>query len=110
MLEGLFGNKTAEKALLHIFHYGESYASAIAADFNTALNPVRKQLDRFEQAGILVAKNVGRSRVYTFNPKSPYTTPLKKIIEIAYSNIPSAKREELFSTRRRPRRRGKPVK
>ena len=40
MLEGIFGNKTAEKVLLHIFHYGESHASGIAKDFNAALNPI----------------------------------------------------------------------
>ena len=39
MLEGIFGNKTAEKVLLHIFHYGESHASAIANDFKMTLNP-----------------------------------------------------------------------
>src|SRR5262249_35058144 len=30
MLKGIFGNNTAEKVLLHIYHYGESHASAIA--------------------------------------------------------------------------------
>lgn len=40
MLERIFGNKTAEKVLLHIFHYGESHASAIAQEFKMVLNPV----------------------------------------------------------------------
>ena len=39
MLEGIFGNKTAEKVLLHIFHYGESHASAIAQDFEIVVLP-----------------------------------------------------------------------
>ncbi len=110
MLEGIFGNKTTEKVLLHIFHYGESYASAIAHDFATALNPIIQQLNRLEKAGILVSKEMGRSRVYTFNPKSAFTKPVKDIISIAYEAIPLTERQILFSVRRRPRQKGKPIK
>lgn len=110
MLEGIFGNKTAEKVLLHIFHYGESHASGIAKDFSVALNPVIQQLNRFELAGVLVSKESGRSRIYSFNPKSPLVKPIKEIIEMAYESIPLAEREKLFQARRRPRRKGKPVK
>lgn len=110
MLQGIFGNKTAEKVLLHIFHYGESHASGIAQDFDVALNPVIQQLDRFENAGVLVSKEVGRSRVYSFNPKSPLSRPIRELIEIAYEAIPLSERQKIFASRRRPRRKGKPVK
>jgi predicted transcriptional regulator len=63
MLEGIFGNKTAEKVLLHIYHYGEVHASAIAQDYEIAINPIKGQLNRFEEAGILASKEIGRSRV-----------------------------------------------
>lgn len=109
MLEGIFGNKTAEKVLLHIFHYGESHASGIAKDFGGALNPIIQQLNRFELAGVLVSKEVGRSRMYSFNPKSPFTKPVKELIEIAYEGIPLSERRKIFKTRRRPRRKGKPI-
>jgi predicted transcriptional regulator len=109
MLEGVFGNKTAEKVLLHIFHYGESHASGIAQDFEMSLNPVIQQLNRFESAGILVSKEAGRSRIYSFNPKSVLSKPLKELIEIAYESIPLSERQKIFATRRRPRRKGKPV-
>lgn len=109
MLEGIFGNKTAEKILLHIFHYGESHASGIANDFKMALNPVINQLNRFELAGVLISKEIGRSRIYTFNSKSPLTKPVKNLIEIAYEGIPLSERQRIFQTRRRPRRKGKPV-
>lgn len=109
MLEGIFGNKTAEKVLLHIYHYGEIHASAIAQDYGIALNPIKGQLDRFEQAGILVSKEVGRSRLYFFNPKSVFLGPVKDILKIAYESIPQKEREALFASRRRPRRKGKPV-
>ena len=109
MLEGLFGNKTAEKVLLHIFHYGESHASAIAKDFDTSLNPILQQLNRFESAGVLVSKEAGRSRIYSFNAKSPLTKPLRSLVEVAYEAIPLSERQLLFQTRRRPRRKGKPI-
>ena len=109
MLEGIFGNRTAEKALLHVYHYGEIHASAIAQDYAVALDPVKKQLERFETAGILTAKQVGRSRVYAFNPKSPFVTPVKELLKIAYESIPLREREVVFGARRRPRRKGKPA-
>lgn len=109
MLEGIFGNKTAEKVLLHIFHYGESHASAIASDFKMTLNPIIQQLNRFESAGVLISKNVGRSRIYSFNAKSPILKPVKDLIEIAYESISLSERQKLFQARRRPRRKGKPV-
>jgi hypothetical protein len=109
MLEGVFGNKTAEKVLLHIFHYGESHASGIAKDFDIALTPIIQQLNRFESAGVLVSKESGRSRVYTFNPKSPFTKPVKELIELCYESISLSERQVLFSNRRRPRRKGKPL-
>lgn len=109
MLEGIFGNKTAEKALLHVYHYSEIHASAIAHDYGLALDPIKKQLERFEAAGVLSAKQVGRSRVYTFNPKSPYLGPIKELLKIVYESIPLREREQIFGVRRRPRRKGKPV-
>jgi DNA-binding transcriptional ArsR family regulator len=109
MLEDVFGNKTAEKVLLHIFHYGESHASAISKDFGMALTTILQQLNRFERAGVLVSKEAGRSRIYSFNPKSPLCKPVKELVELAYEAIPLSERQILFQTRRRPRRKGKPV-
>ena len=110
MLEDIFGSKIAEQVLIHIYHNGESHASAIAKDFDLALTSIIHQLDRFERVGVLISKKVGRSRLYSFNPKSAYAKPIKTIAEIAYEKIPLKERQRLFSHRRRPRRKGKPVK
>ena len=109
MLEGIFGNLTAEKVLLHIYHYGEIHASGVANDFGVSITPILNQLKRFEISGILVSKEIGKSRVYMFNPKSPYLKPIKNILKIAYESIPLEKRAEIFKIRRRPRRKGKPI-
>jgi predicted ArsR family transcriptional regulator len=107
VIEGIFGNRTAEKVLLHIYHYHEIHAAAIASDYRIAESQVRRQLDRFETAGILVSKQVGRTRLYSLNQKSPFASPIRKIVEIAYESLPLAERVHLFSARRRPRRKGK---
>lgn len=83
MLEGLFGNKSAEKVMLSIFIHGELHASAIAKQHNTALDPIKKQLERFEESGFLTARTVGRSKLYKFNEQNPMIKPLKQLLSIA---------------------------
>ena len=109
MLEGIFGNKSAERVLLHVLHYGEIHASAIAQDYGMALNPIKSQLERFERAGVLVSKEMGRARVYSFNPKSALTPSVKNLVQIVYDSIAHKERERIFQSRRRPRRKGKPL-
>jgi predicted transcriptional regulator len=84
MLEGLLGNKSAEKVMLALYASKELHASAIAQMYDTALDPIKKQLERFEEAGFLVSRVVGRSRLYSFNEKSPIIGPLKELLAIAY--------------------------
>ncbi|MCB1211238.1 MAG: winged helix-turn-helix transcriptional regulator [Verrucomicrobiales bacterium] len=108
-LEGIVGNATAERVLLHLYHYGEIHASAIAADFGMAVSQVVRQLERFERAGLVVAKLVGRSRLYQFDPRSPVATALKELVRVVYEGIPLRERQQIFAARRRPRLKGKPV-
>lgn len=109
MIEAIFGNETAAKLMLYLFHYGEAYASGISKDMSITLSQVQKQLDRFEESGILVSKLMGKVRIYTFNPKVSVTKKLKELIQVFYDAIPLEQKEELFSVRRRPRRKNKPV-
>lgn len=110
MLDIILGSQTAEKIFLHLFHYGETYPTAVAKDFKISLGQVQRQFDRFEDAGILISKLSGRTRVYQFNMKNgAIVRPFKEIIERIYESIPFKEKEDIFKTRRRPRRRGKPV-
>lgn len=86
MLEGLFGNKSAEKVMLALFAREELHASAIAQMYGTALDPIKKQLERFEEAGFLVSRVVGRSRLYSFNEDHPLMETLKELLAIAYKH------------------------
>lgn len=109
MIRELFGNESAAIALLTLYHHRELHASAIAKDAGKALHPILNQLDRFESAGILISRQVGRSRLYSFNQKSPFYRPLMEILGIEYSSLSQEQKEILFK-HRRPRRKGKPVK
>lgn len=109
MLETIFGNETTATILLNIFHYDGIHARAIARNMGKVHGGIVSQLDRLEAGGLLVSKEVGRTRVYSFNPKSPYTEPVKKIIQITYDALPVKVKEKIFLERTRPRAKGKPV-
>lgn len=86
MLEGLLGNKSAEKVMLALYAHEELHASAIAQMFDTALDPIKKQLERFEEADFLVSRVVGRSRLYSFNENHPMIDSLRELLAIAYKH------------------------
>lgn len=109
-LAALFGNRTAAKLMLYLFHYEEVYPTGAARDLDVSLSPVQRQLEKFEAAGLLVSRLVGGTRVYIFNPKHPATQSLRELIRVFYEAMSLKEREKMFRTRRRPRRRGKPVK
>ncbi len=109
MLETIFGSETTATILLNIYHYEEIHARAIARNMGKVHGGIVHQLDRLESGGLLVSKEIGRTRVYLFNPKSPYIDPVKKIIQITYDAMPIKVKEKLFQERLRPRAKGKQV-
>ena len=83
MLEKIFGNETIAIIYLNLFHYGEIYSALIEKNSQIGSRAVLNQLNKMEEAGILVSRLIGRTRLYQFNPKSPFVKPIKDIIEIA---------------------------
>lgn len=108
-LADLLGSVAAEAALLHLFHYGESYGRAISLDFGVSLDSVQKQLDKLERTGILVSKWQGRTLVFTWNPKSRAAGRLKDLVSVAYEGLPPEISMVKFATRRRHRSKDKPI-
>jgi hypothetical protein len=109
VLEVVFGSKTAERVLLYLHNYEEGYALGIAKVFACALNGVQKQLRRLEVGGVLVSRLVGRTRVYTWNPRYPFRTPLRGLLAAAFELMPESDIKAYYRARRRPRRSGKPM-
>jgi hypothetical protein len=109
MLDQILGSETAQKIFLHLYHYGESYPSAVAKDFNMSLGQIQRQFERFENAGILISKLSGKTRIYQFNKKFSLTAPFMEMVKRVYDSLPLEEKEILFPTRRAPRRAGKPI-
>jgi len=107
MIEALLGSKNAERVLIYIFSREEGYAREIANFYGTDLKPIQRQLDKFEKSGVLASRSVGRTRPYVFNPRYPFLSELKALLEKALSFYPAKEHEELTMNRRRPRARGK---
>lgn len=109
MLEGLFGNATAEKVLLYLEQYGEGYATAIAGNFGgVSISMALRQLERFENAGLLVSFAKGKTRLFTWNPRYAFLDEVRQLLKKALRSLPEDERRRFFTERRRPRRTGKP--
>lgn len=109
MLEGLFGNPVIEKIFFTIFVYNESYALGLAKTFDEPVNKFQQQLKRLEEAGIIVSRLAGRTRIYTFNPRYPFLKEFRAFISRAYEFVPETEKERFYKKRTRPRRTGKPL-
>jgi DNA-binding transcriptional ArsR family regulator len=107
MLERLLGGITAEKVLLFLAVYEESYAREISERFDVPVSMVQKQLLRFEQAGVLLSRLRGRVRLFTWNPRYPFRPELLALLEKSINLLPEAERKKYFTERTRPRRTGK---
>ena len=107
MIESLVGNSTAEKVLLYIMNYGEGYTSGIAETFKIPKSQARKQLLRLENGGILVARDKGSLRIFTFNPRCLYKKELEQLLNKILSLLPREQIEKYYRQRQRPRRTGK---
>jgi len=109
VLAQLLGSQAAASVLLHLYHHGETYGRAAAGDMEVSLLSVQRQLDKFEETGVLVSREVGRTRLYQWNPKSLIANRLRDLVSVVYDGIPLAQRQQIFAKRRLPRAKKKPV-
>lgn len=111
MLESLFGNPVIEKILFTILKNEETYASKLSRNFEVSLFSFQVALDRLESGRVLMSKKVGKTRLYSFNPRYPFLSELVIFLEKAYSFLPDRIRFQYYEkiTRKRPRRKGKPL-
>ncbi|MNJ96834.1 hypothetical protein D3C87_145670 [compost metagenome] len=107
MFAAIFGNSTAEKVLLYIANYGEGHTRAIANTFEISSSQVYQQLIRLEQDGILISKAVGRTKVFSFNPRLAIRKPLLALLEEILMLVPESDQKKYYRIRSRPRKTGK---
>jgi len=109
MLAALFGSLSSERILLFLAARQEGYAREIARYYGTSVTPIQKQLEKLAAAGILFCRDVGRTRLYAFDPRCPFKAELEALLHKALTFYPAAEQEALLLNRRRPRRPGKPL-
>ncbi len=109
MLEKIFGSRTAEMIFYYLMVYKKGYARKISSVLHVSLNPVQKQLLKFEEAGVLVSFLEGRTRIFQWNPRYPFLFELQALLEKAYQYLPESEKSKYFKERTRPRRTGKPI-
>lgn len=105
-LIGLFGSKAAYQVLMYMENYDQGYASQISKTFGMSLSQTQKQLQKFEQLGLLVSRMEGSARVYYFK-RSPIVDALRKFLGSMLDALPDSTISEYYRQRRRPRRAGK---
>jgi hypothetical protein len=107
MLEILFGSKTAENVLMYIFVYQEGYPSEISRMYSLPLSMVQKQLQKFEEGGILTSRLRGKVRIYQWNPRYPFIDEIKNLLARNFDYLPENIKDKYYRQRTRPRRKDK---
>ena len=108
-IDAVFGGRVAGEVVLFLEYYGEAHGHQIARAFDTAPSAVHKQLKRFEAGGLIVGRNVGRTRVFTWNPRSATAKHLRLFLKAELDSPPEAVSDRYFRERNRPRTTGKRV-
>jgi hypothetical protein len=90
MLETLISSRTRIKLLLRLFLNPNStaYLRGMAEEFNESTNAIRLELNRFEDAGMLMSKNEGNKKVYKANEQHPLFKDINNIV-LKYLGIDS---------------------
>jgi hypothetical protein len=109
MIEAIIGSKVRESVLIYLAGRETGYAREIAGYYNFSLSPVQNQMDKLESGNVLVSVLSGKTRVYSFNPRYPFFRELKALLNKIISFLPEEERNTLLITRKRPRRKHKPL-
>ena len=108
MLRALFGSKDKEFVLQYLLSKNEGYASKIARFFDVTPSQITKQLEALESGDIIVGYQVGRTRLYKFNPRYYFYNELEALLKRARDAYPDELKEKLLFNRSAPRKKNKP--
>lgn len=108
MLTTLFGGSAAEKVLLYLHTYETGHVQLIAETMDLSPSQVRAQVHKFEDLGLLISHEVGRTRLFSWKPANPFVKPLRELLAERLKHTDSKELEKYYRERRRPRRAGKP--
>lgn len=109
MLSTILGNKSAQLIMLRLYRDEEIYAGGLSKDYGIGIKSIQNQLEKFEDANLLVSRKLGNLRLFSFNPQSSFSSPIKKLIEVEYNALSDKDKEYVYPRRKRPRRKNKPI-
>lgn len=108
-MKSLFGSFSRERILTFIAARGQGYASQIIKFWNCPDRPIKREINRLESDGVLVAQSYGRTIIYKMNPRFYLRKELNSLLLKIIDAYPPEWREQLLLNRRRPRAKGKPI-
>jgi len=82
MLEAIVPSKTRLKLLIKLFFIEGSsgYIRAMEKEFGESTNAIRKEVNRLEDAGLIVSEPEGKKKVFRANPAHPLYSDIRKIV------------------------------
>ncbi len=82
MLESLITSKTRIKLLLKFFLNSSttSYLRGLEPEFDESTNAIRHELNRFEEAGLLLAEQQGNKKIYHANTNHPLFPDINSLL------------------------------
>lgn len=95
------------QTLMFIAANREGYASQIAEALGMGVGQVQRQLWKLEANDILIARSVGRTRLFRLNTRLPMIRELEAVLRRGIDALPREQKERLL-VRFRPRKTGKP--
>ncbi len=107
VLNGILKAQSQEMILVYLLARERGYSREIASFFNTPVTPINKQANRLEEAGVIIATTIGRTKQYQLNPRYAFKDPLKELLKKALAAYPKDIQAELLLQRKRPRKTGK---
>ncbi|PJJ75641.1 hypothetical protein BXY57_1222 [Thermoflavifilum aggregans] len=82
MLDSFISSQTRLKLLLRLFlnPASRAYLRGMAEEFHQSTNAIRVELNRFEEAGMLVSETRGNKRIYRANTAHPLYPDIRNIL------------------------------
>jgi len=82
MIESLITSKTRVKLLLKFFlnTSTKSYLRGLESEFGESTNGIRLELNRFEQAGLLISHNESNRKVFSANTSHPLFPEIQNLL------------------------------
>jgi len=108
-VKSLFGSISRERILTFIAAREQGYAREIVKFWKCPDQPIKRELNLLEAAGVLIAMPFGRTIVYRMNPRFFLRNELIALLLKIIDAYPPDWKEKLLNNRRRPRAKGKPV-